>query len=150
MVISQQEFAAIINDDTKVIFENIVWEGSPDSPRREFRIDIESDEGYPVFVKGWYNSSSGKLSFSIIHRTAGRIYGLDLGADHQNPDGEFVGEKHKNYWVPGYRDKWAYVPQDITETWNRPVEVWRQFCAEARLTHSGTMRPPATQGTLPL
>ena len=66
MVISQQEFDAIINDDTKVIFENIVWEGSPNSPRREFRIDIESDEGYPVFVKGWYNSSSGKLSFSII------------------------------------------------------------------------------------
>ncbi|MDE2778881.1 MAG: hypothetical protein OXI91_04285 [Chloroflexota bacterium] len=46
---------------------------------------------------------------------------LALGADHQNPDGQWVGEKHENYWVPGSRDKWAYVPPDITGTWNRPV-----------------------------
>ena len=150
MTLSREEYRTILDDDTKIISVDIGWEGSANSSQREFRLDIESSEGYPIFIKGWYNSSSGKLSYSIIHRTAGRIYGLDLGADHQNPDGEFVGEKHKNYWVPGYRDKWAYVPEDITETWNRPVEVWRQFCAEARLTHSGTMQAPVTQRTLPL
>ena len=121
MTLSQQEYRTIIDDTSKVINENIVWEGAANSPRREFRLDIESGEGYPIFVKGWYNPSSGKLSYSIIHRgVGGRIYGLDLGADHQNPDGKFVGEKHKNYWVPGYRDKWAYVPPDITEPWHRP------------------------------
>ena len=150
MTLSREEYRTILGDDTKIISVDIGWEGSANSSQREFRLDIESSEGYPIFIKGWYNSSSGKLSYSIIHRTAGRIYGLDLGADHQNPDGEFVGEKHKNYWKPGYRDKWAYVPEDITETWNRPVEVWRQFCAEARLTHSGTMQAPVTQRTLPL
>ena len=150
MTLSQQDYDVIIADATKTITADITWEGGPNSPRREFRLDIESGEGYPIFVKGWYNSSSGKLSFSIIHRTAGRIYGLDLGADHQNPDGKFVGEKHKNYWVPGYRDKWAYVPEDITETWDRPVSVWRQFCTEALLTHSGAMQVPVTQRTLPL
>ena len=150
MILSQQEYDAIINDTTKVIRENILWEGHPNSTRREFRIDVESGDGYPIFLKGWYNSSSGKLSYSIIHRSAGRIYGLDLGADHRNPDGQWVGEKHKNYWVPGRRDNWAYVPSDITETWNRPVAVWRQFCAEANITHSGAMPPPATQGALPL
>ncbi len=110
-----------------------------------------SREEYPIFVKGWYNPRSGKLSFAIIHRTAGgRIYGLDLGAEHYNPDGRPVGEKHKNHWVPGYRDKWAYAPEDITETWDRPVEAWRQFCDEANLRHSGTMHHPDTRGELPV
>ena len=150
MTLSQQEYDAIISDPTKIIRENIRWEGNSNSTRREIRIDIESDEGHPIFLKGWYNSSSGKLSYAIIHRSVGRIYGLDLGADHQNPDGKSVGEKHKNYWVPGHRDKWAYVPEDITESWERPAEVWRQFCAEALLTHSGTMQAPVTQRGLPL
>ena len=148
MTLSQPEYDAIIEDDTKVIAENIAWEGTPNSPTREFRIDIDSDEGHPIFLKGWYNPASGKLSYAIIHRSVGRIYGLDLGADHCNPDGKPVGEKHKNYWVPGRRDRWAYVPEDITEAWDRPVDVWRQFCAEARLTHSGIMAPPVVQGTV--
>ena len=142
MSLSQQDYDAIIDDDTKVIAENIVWEGNPNSPTREFRVDVDSDRGYSIFVKGWYNSRSGKLSYAIIHRSVGRIYGLDLGADHSNPNGDSVGDRHKNYWVPGSRDKWAYVPEDITETWDRPLEVWRQFCMEAKLTHSGTMYLP--------
>lgn len=112
-------------------------------------MEIDSDAGYPIFVKGWYNPRSGKLSFSIIHRTVGtRIYGLDLGAEHYNPDGKPVGEKHKNYWVPGSRDKWAYVPEDITATWNNPVDVWRQFCAEANLQHTGLIQHPNTPGEI--
>ncbi len=147
MTLNNQEYEGIINDATKAIDEDIAWEGPLHSPTREFRVDIDSDDEYPIFVKGWYNTASGKLSYSIIHRTVGRIYGLDLGADHVNPDGEHVGEKHKNYWVSGSRDKWAYVPEDITEPWNRPMDVWTQFCAEARLRHSGTMRAPIGQRT---
>jgi hypothetical protein len=78
----------------------------------------------------------------------GRIYGLDLGADHQNPDSEFVGEKHKNYWVAGSRDKWAYVPEDISEPWNRPAAVWGQFCIEANIRHSGNIQDPVLQGSM--
>ena len=150
MTLSQQEYNAIINDYTKTIAEDIVWEGSSNSLTKEFRIDVTSDEGYPIFVKGWYNPYSGKLSYAIIHRSVGRIYGLDLGADHRNPNGELVGEKHKNHWVPGSRDKWAYVPEDITETWDRPVAVWHQFCTEAHLHHPGRIEDPITLGILPL
>lgn len=92
MTLSQQEYDAIINDTSKVISEDISWEGQFNSNRREFRIEIESDEGYPIFLRGWFNSSSGKLSYAIIHRSVGRIYGLDLGADHQNPDKQWVGD----------------------------------------------------------
>ena len=123
MTLNNQEYEGIINDTNKAIDEDIAWEGPLRSPTREFRVDIDSDDEYPIFVKGWYNTASGKLSYSIIHRTVGRIYGLDLGADHVNPDGKHVGEKHKNYWVSGSRDKWAYVPEDITEPWNRPMDV---------------------------
>ena len=42
MTLSQQEYDAIINDPTKAIRENILWEGNPNSTRREFRVDIES------------------------------------------------------------------------------------------------------------
>ncbi len=148
MTLSKQEYDAIIADESKRIEGDVTWESSQNPRAREFRIDIESDEGYPLFLKGWYNPYSGKLSYAIIHRGVGRIYGLDMGAEHINPDGSPVGEKHKNYWTPSRRDKWAYVPGDITEPWNRPVAVWVQFCTEARLEHRGIMRPPNVQGSM--
>lgn len=103
---------------------------------------VESDAGYPVFVAARYNPLAGTLSFSLIHRGAGRIYGLDLGADHHNPTCQRVGEKHKHRWNEAFRDKEAYVPDDITEPWDRPSAVWTQFCKEAGITHEGTLAPP--------
>ena len=150
MTLSDQEYAAVIGDDTKRIASDIVWEGRPNAPTRHFRVEVDSEAGHPIFIKGWYNPHSGKLSYSLIHRIAGRIHGLDLGADHCNPNGEFVGEKHKNYWVPGSRDKWAYAPDDITEPWDRPVAVWAQFCAEINLRHEGTLWEPGITRGAPL
>ncbi len=150
MTLSRQEYEAIISDGTKHITGDIDWVGQPNAPARQFRVDVDSEADHPIFIKGWYNPNSGKLSYALIHRAMGRIHGLDLGADHCNPNGEYVGEKHKNYWVPGYRDKWAYVPDDITETWNRPVAVWGQFCAEINLRHDGTLREPSPVRGAPL
>ena len=148
---TQEEFDAILADETKEILGNIVWNDDTDhSPAQEFRAEVNSDAGYPMFIQGRYNPLAGKLTFAVILRGEGRIYGLDLGADHRNPDGAPIGDKHKNYWREGYRDKWAYVPPDITKPWNRPVEVWQQFCTEARLRHRGMMLKPATQVDLPL
>ena len=142
MTLSQQEYCAIIGDETKEITQDIVWRPDPDhSLAREFRVGVRSAVGR-IFIHGRFNPSAEKLSFALVLREVGRIYGLDLGMNHTNPDRVRVGENHKNYWVTGYRDKWAYVPADITEPWHRPVDVWRQFCAEARLTHSGRMYPP--------
>ena len=150
MTLSRQEYQAIISDDTKRITVDIAWESRPNAPAQGFRVDVDSEAGYPLFINAWYNPNSGKLSYALVHRNVGRIHGLDLGADHYNPDGESVGEKHKNYWVPGSRDKWAYVPDDITETWNRPVAVWAQFCAELNLRHDGTLQEPGAVPGAPL
>ena len=148
MPLSQEEYTNILDDYTKSIVGDIAWEKDAYTPAHRFRADVQSD--YPLFLNGWYNPASHKLSYAIIHQGEGRIYGLDLGADHRNPNGDRVGEKHKNYWVPGQRDKWAYPPQDITEPWDRPIEVWRQFCDEAKLRHLGIMRPPIIQMEFPL
>ena len=148
MSLSQGEYEAIIADGGKVIVEDISWTADAHTHAQKFRVEINS--GYPIFVNGWYNPFSGKLSYAIIHRSVGRIYGLDLGAEHRNPDRQLIGEKHKNYWLEGHRDKWAYVPDDITEPWSRPLAVWEQFCSEANLTHIGSMRLPAVQTEMPL
>jgi hypothetical protein len=78
----------------------------------------------------------------LILKTAGRVYGLDLGKDHHNPQCNQVGEKHKHRWTEQFRDKEAYVPDDITEQAANPVSVWAQFCKEAKIEHHGTMTSP--------
>jgi hypothetical protein len=143
MYLSQDEFEQIINDSTKRIEGDIKWlEDEDHSPAVEFRVEIQSDAGYPLFLKGRFNPLSEKLSYHIIHTGVGRIYGLDLGQDHRNPDGNAVGEKHKHRWRELVRDKEAYVPSDITSPATSPELVWEQFCEEAKIIHEGKMLPP--------
>lgn len=150
-MITQQEFDALLADTTKTIKGDLAWCDDEDhSPALEFRAEVRSEVGYPLFVVGRFNPMAGTLSFAIIHRGAGRIYALDLGADHHNPTCQRVGEKHKHRWKEAFRDKEAYVPDDITEPWDRPVAVWAQFCEEANIRHDGTLAAPAIQEELPL
>ena len=142
-MLNEQEFADILADASKRIDGDIAW--TPDDRHAgavTFRAVVQSDAGYPLFVAGRYNRRRGKLSYAIIHRDVGRIYALDLGMDHPNPDGEWVGEKHKHHWTPQFRDRIAYVPADITEPASRPAAVWQQFCLEAGIAHHGVMAEP--------
>jgi hypothetical protein len=95
-----------------------------------------------LFVRGSYNALACTLSYVIVHRSHGRIYGLDLGKDHHNASCEYTGEVHKHRWDERLRDKNAYVPPDITAPASDPVAVWKQFCAEANITHRGVMHRP--------
>lgn len=100
-------------------------------------------------MRGSYNPLIPAISYVMIMKTAGRVYGLDLGKDHHNPQCDQVGEKHKHRWSEQFRDKEAYVPHDIEVPASDPTEAWRQFCLEANLTHDGVLRPPPTrQGDL--
>jgi len=150
MSLTQNEFNAILSDVTKRVVEDISWSEDEDhSPGVEFRARVDSDAGYPLFVCGSYNAQVRALTFVLIHRVAGRIYGLDLGKEHHNPDCHNVGEKHKHSWNEPLRDKEAYVPSDITAEVDDPVAVWGQFCAEARIAHNGKMHaPPPVQKEL--
>ncbi len=150
-MITQEEFERILADTSKHIEGDIEWRADADrSPALEFRVQVQSDSGWPIVVIGRYNVSAGKLSYVLVHRSAGRIYGLDLGADHHNPTCERTGEKHKHRWTEAFRDKEAYVPDDITAAWDDPIETWRQFCREANIEHRGRMRLPPVQEVLQL
>lgn len=150
MTLTNTEFEAILNDASKRIDGDIGWQEDEDhSPCVEFCAEIESDAGWPLFVRGSDNPLIPALSYRLILKTAGRVYGLDLGKDHHNPQCNQVGEKHKHRWTEQLSDKDAHVPDDITASVSAPVDVWKQFCAEARLTHNGTLHgPPPRQEVL--
>lgn len=150
MRLTDAEFQAILKDGTKCILDDITWREDEDhSPAWEFRIDVESTSGWPLFVKGRYNSAAGTLTYALILKTAGRIYALDLGKDHHNPQCEHVGEKHKHRWSERDGDRRAYVPDDVKAPVSDPVSVWKEFCAEANISHESLMQqPPARQGEL--
>ena len=151
MPLTNAEWSAILTDTSKRIPDNIGWSDDEyHSPTQQFRAEIDSSAGWPLFVKGSYNPFVMTLSYAIILKTVGRIYALDLGKDHHNPQCNRVGEKHKHKWSEQYRDKEAYVPEDITAPVSNPVEVWQQFCAEACLDHGGTLaRPRKLEEELP-
>lgn len=146
MGLTDEEFEAILADQSKTILGDVVW--TPDRGRSrtvKFRVPVGSDADHPLFVVGRCNPDPGTLSYVLVHGAVGRIYALDLGANHENPDGRLVGEPHKHAWSEKFQDRQAYMPDDITEPWDRPIEVWRQFCREASLRHEGVMRPPLAQ-----
>lgn len=139
------EFDTILKDVTKRIEGDINWSNDEDhSPAVEFRAEVHSDSGWPLFVRGSYNKFAETLTFALILKTVGRIYGLDIGKDHRNPHGEKTGKKHKHSWSVEFRDKKAYVPTDITASIYEPVTLWEQFCGEACIQHYGKLNqlPP--------
>ncbi len=140
MSLKDADFTLILEDTSKRIDGNIVWKEDEDhSPARQFQAEVKSEKDWPLFINGRYNPLINSLSYVLIMRSVGRIYGLDLGKDHHNPQGEQVGEKHKHKWSEKYRDKEAYAPSDITASVSNPVAVWKQFCTEARIQHNGAL-----------
>ncbi len=140
MGLSNAEFENILTDTSKCIEGDISWQLDEDhSPCVDFRAEVTSSPGWPLFVRGSLNRLIGAVSFVLILKTVGRIYALDLGKDHHNPQCDFVGDCHKHRWTERFRDKEAYCPQDITADPANPTEVWRQFCEEARISHRGVL-----------
>lgn len=143
MTITNLEFTSIIEDGSKRIEGDIAWcEDEDHSPAVEFRVEVLSGTGWPLFVRGSYNRLAGALTYALILKTEGRIYALDLGKDHHNPQCTSTGEIHKHRWTEQFRDKEAYVPNDITAPVYDPAAVWEQFCREAGIEHRGKLAPP--------
>ncbi len=148
-MITEQDVEAILTDDSKRISDDIAWRLDPaHTPAVTFRMPVRSEPGWPLAVHASWNPKAGKLGYTLLLQGEGRIYALNLGAPHRNPGGERVGEVHKHRWTDAFRDRWAYVPDDITAPWDQPVEVWRQFCSEAKISHTGALSVPEWQDGL--
>ncbi len=53
MPLTDVEFASILNDNIKRIEDDIIWTEDEDhSPAFEFRVNVTSESGWPLFVKG--------------------------------------------------------------------------------------------------
>lgn len=140
---SQNEFEALLEDNSKSIAADIEWVDDEDhSPTMEFRVEVESQTGHPLFVRGSFNPLANAAAFALIHRGVGRIYCLCVGKDHHNPSCQYVGDLHKHRWTEQFRDKEAYVPTDITAGTGNLALLWSEFCSEARISHSGTFHVP--------
>ena len=143
MPLTNAEFASILEDETKCVRHDISWTEDEDHSRAwEFRAKLETNRGWSLFVKGRNNSDAGSLTYALILKTDGRIYGLDLGKDHHNPQCNQVGEKHKHRWSEKYHNKEAYVADDVASSVSASVAVWQEFCVEAGIRNDGKMEPP--------
>jgi len=61
--VNQAEFEALLDDPTKVIAGDIRWVDDEDhSPSVEFRVEVDSEAGHPIFIHGSYNSLAHTLS----------------------------------------------------------------------------------------
>ncbi len=152
-MITDQQFADLLADPTKEIVGDIRWAPSDTHPwAREFVVDVESATGWLLWIEAWWNPMRSKLSYTLIHREAGRIVGLCLGAGdvHHQPTCKRSRRNkrrcdcprgtHKHRWTEQFGDQWVYVPSDITADAEEPSAVWREFCAEINLTHGGILR----------
>jgi hypothetical protein len=150
MALSNTEFETILDDPSKKIVGDLAWSEDEDhSPSVEFRAEVQSEGGWPLFIRASYNPLAATLTYALILKTVGPVYRLDLGKDHHNPTCAQVGEKHKHRWKEATKDKDAYVPEDITVPVTDPVAVWKQFLAEVRMAHEGRLAgPPPAQGEL--
>lgn len=143
MPLTNAQWGSIMKDPTKRIDGDIEWiEDEDHPPARRFSARVETTARLPLFVHGRCNPLARSLSYVLVLKSEGRIYGLDMGKDHCNPQGNRVGNPHKHRWSEIYRDNEAYAPKDITAPVSDPVSVWRQFCAEAGIGHNGRMHSP--------
>ena len=140
-MLTDEEFSFILKDPSKKIEGDIYWKVNKSHlPAWIFRVPVASDCGWPLFIHGTYNPKTNSLSFVLVLQSEGRIYGLDMGKSHRNPQGDQVGRKHKHSWTESNRDKEAYAPNDITSPASNPKAVWQEFCKEAKVHHNGSLR----------
>lgn len=125
----------------KTVEDDVIWRRDQDhSLGWEFRVDCILEE-HTMMVVGSCCKIASVVTFAIIHRPHGRVYGLDIGKDHRNQDGSMVGEKHKHKIKDGDIN-YAYEPIDITAKPDDLRTLWQQFCAEANIEHSGKFGVP--------
>lgn len=75
------------------------WKG----PYMKARAAVESSTGFDLAVEVTYNPNVAKMSGCLFARHVkpnwARLYGVDIGDDHHNPDCQMTGDPHRhNRW----------------------------------------------------
>jgi hypothetical protein len=138
MATDDREIEAILADPAKRISGDLRWTDDDPAGAREFVAPVICTAG-ELIVRGQRCARAGSLRFALVLRGVGRIACLDLGHDHQDPDGRRSGELHFHRWRAGQRDRFA---EPIPTTLDL-AGAWRQFCELTRIEHEGALADPA-------
>ncbi len=138
MATDDREIEAILADPGKRIVGDLRWTDDDPAGAREFVATVTGPTG-ELLVRGQRCARAGSLRFALLLRGVGRIAALDLGHDHQSPDGRRSGELHYHRWRPGHRDHLADPLDPITDL----ADAWRRFLALTHITHDGQLADPA-------
>ncbi len=141
--LTQNEFEAIIADESKRIVGDVVWAPQLDKPGGfKFRAPVQHAGGAGMFVAGFERLRTQRLSFALVYDER-RIAGLDLGAvSHTNEDGTRIVGAHLHLWDARYQKTQAYAAPEITARLEQTLLAWRQICARLHIVHLGQLHEP--------
>ncbi len=129
----------------KYIDENVEWRRQ--AGHQTFSVEVLSKEAdYDMALVGSVTEQTGYLK---LHLFVGPqpITMLHMGKAHHNPNCErLTGKVHKHRWSDAFREKEAYVPDDVdTATWET---LLRSFLKECNIEVRGRFAAPQIQRRL--
>ncbi|HEY8361980.1 MAG TPA: hypothetical protein VIK77_03735 [Tissierellaceae bacterium] len=135
-LLTEEEANTIIAME-KVIVDDIIWKRMDEKACFEFNVPVLLDYPGKLVLIGTKSFFREKYSFTLLYNNEFRIRGLDVGKGHRNPpDKKQVGKKHKHKWTDLYKDKWAYVPNDITDG-AKVTQALFEFFKECNIIYKG-------------
>ena len=147
--LSQEEFEAILADESKRIVGDLIWVAEPGKPGGfKFRAPVRHAGELDMFVAGFERLSTKRLSFALVYDER-RIAGLDLGAVfHTNKDRTRIVGTHLHLWVEQNQETQAYAAPEVTARFDQTMPAWQQFCARLRIVHLGRFREPQREESI--
>ena len=137
------EIDAILDDPSKTINGDIEWLPDPNHPSAwTFRAPVVHSGEAPLAAHGTLQHEQDRLSYLLVLRAAGRIFGICWGYGHLNPSGETVSGPHVHRWTSEHRDRWVEPFDDAGTGASDPTFAWQQFCTHANIVHRGTLHQP--------
>lgn len=134
---------AILDDPSKTIEGNIQWLPDPNHPSAWiFHAPVAHSGETPLVAHGTLQPGQDRLSYLLVLRAVGRVFGICWGYRHLNPSGETVPGPHIHRWTSEHLDRRVEPLGDAGDGASDPIAAWRQFCTRANIVHRGALHPP--------
>ncbi|HXX69640.1 MAG TPA: hypothetical protein VEK07_20825 [Polyangiaceae bacterium] len=103
-------------------------------PYLKARVAVQSATGYDLAVEVTCNPVVGKISACLFVKGVkpgwARIYGVDVGDDHHNPDCQMAGDPHRhNRWSVVHGCRFASPAPEFTSVTEEMVARFLQECS---------------------
>jgi hypothetical protein len=112
------------------------------------RGEVQSQTGFELAVEVTWSSRTQKSSACLFVKRVkplwSRIFGIDLGDDHHNPDCVMTGDPHRhNQWTVRHGSRFASPAPDLRG--KGVSEMFSAFLRECKIDMIGTLAMPAVQ-----